>query len=463
MNNANQSSSVHGSGEVTSYDEEQIIAAVIDDESGSLLRKTQHLPVEAFSDPECARMWSRLLSLPSGTHPGLVLVGANDDSIRRFTTTKNTTLYFSSHAYTLLKSWAEKQAKLYAVDFQRGKLSLDRFSEDLAGLVKSVNDPSANSRAWPVPVSANSLCANPPPTPEMLIKGVLYRGGTMLLSGPSKAHKTYAMLTAGMAIAEGRPWLGFETTKAPVIYLNLELQDFAANKRIEQIAQATGTRPPVDFIIWNLRGRRVTLAELQARLPTEITRLGAGAVMIDPHYKVSALSGGEENSNDSQGLLLSALEGICATNGAALVLSHHFAKGDASAKNSIDRASGGGVFARWGDVMMTFTPHEEDEAMAVEMALRNFAPVEPFVVRWEYPLWVRDDQLDPAKLKRVGGRTETNTADKALNALGAATMGYGEWMKASGMTETTFRRKLKALLEAGRVEQVGNLYRRKTA
>ena len=56
--------------------------------------------------------------------------------------------------------------------------------------------------------------------------------------------------------------------------------------------------------------------------------------MIDPHYKVSSVSGMEENSNDSQGLLLAALENICTMNGAALILSHHFAKGDAGAKNA---------------------------------------------------------------------------------------------------------------------------------
>lgn len=311
--------------------------------------------------------------------------------------------------------------------------------------------------SWPEPISAEKLCANPPKTPPVLIEGVLYQGGTMLLSGPSKAHKTFAMLAAGVAIAEGKPWLGFNTVATPVIALNLELQDFATAKRIADIARATGTKPPANFYSWNLRGRRVTLAELEDRLTQEIKRLGAGVVMIDPHYKVSAVSGAEENSNDSQGLLLGALENICTVNGAALVLSHHFAKGDAGSKNAIDRASGGGVFARWGDVMMTFTPHEEDEAMTVEMALRNFAPVEPFVVRWEHPVWVRDGGLDPAKLKRRAGRSETNTAANAFAAL-VGPMGYGEWMKATGMTESTFRRKLKTLLEDGKVEQIGQHY-----
>ncbi|MGD1031404.1 MAG: AAA family ATPase [Opitutaceae bacterium] len=315
--------------------------------------------------------------------------------------------------------------------------------------------------AWPEPISATELCASPPATPSVLIEGILYRGGTMLISGPSKSHKTYSMLDLGCAVADGRSWLGFKAVKTPVLALNLELQDFATAKRIHQICSATGTNPPSGLHIWNLRGHRVTLLDLTAKLPQRIKDLSAGMVLIDPHYKVSAPSGMEENSNDSQGALLSALEGLCGLNGAALVCAHHFAKGDAAAKNAIDRASGGGVFARWGDVMLTFTPHEEADAMTVEMALRNFAPVAPFAVRWEHPRWIRDDALDPAKLKRAGAK-EKHTPDEALQALGSQTLGYCEWQKATKMADSTFRRKRDALIDAGKVEQVGNLYRAKT-
>ena len=137
-------------------------------------------------------------------------------------------------------------------------------------------------------------------------------------------------------------------------------------------------------------------------------------------------------------------------------MAHHFAKGDSSAKNAIDRASGGGVMARWGDVMLTMTPHEEEDAMAIEMSLRNFAPVHAFAVRWNHPRWVRDISLDPAKLKR-GGAPVRHTPDDALKALGPGLMGWGEWQRASGISETTLRRKRDDLLEAGKIERVGHL------
>ena len=48
----------------------------------------------------------------------------------------------------------------------------------------------------------------------------------------------------------------------------------------------------------------------------------------------------------------------------------HFAKGNASAKGTIDRISGSGVFARDPDSLVVFTRHEEEGAFVVEM-VRN--------------------------------------------------------------------------------------------
>jgi len=71
---------------------------------------------------------------------------------------------------------------------------------------------------------------------------------------------------------------------------------------------------------------------------------------------------------------------LAVTTGAAVALAGHFSKGNASAKESIDRISGSGVLARDPDSLITFTRHEEQDAFTVEMTLRNLAPVEPFVV-----------------------------------------------------------------------------------
>src|SRR5262249_22693181 len=51
---------------------------------------------------------------------------------------------------------------------------------------------------------------------------------------------------------------------------------------------------------------------------------------------------------------------------------------------------------------LNFTRHEQDDCLSVEATLRNHPPIEPFVVRWEYPLFIAESTLDPAKLKQPG-------------------------------------------------------------
>jgi len=71
-------------------------------------------------------------------------------------------------------------------------------------------------------------------------------------------------------------------------------------------------------------------------------------------------------------------------------------------RSKIPFFSGSGVFARDPDSILSFTKHEETDCFTVELTLRNHPPQKPFVVRWEYPLFISEDLLDPTKLKRVG-------------------------------------------------------------
>lgn len=45
----------------------------------------------------------------------------------------------------------------------------------------------------------------------------------MLLAGPSKAGKSFALIELCVATAEGRDWIGFTCAKGKALYVNLEL------------------------------------------------------------------------------------------------------------------------------------------------------------------------------------------------------------------------------------------------
>ena len=78
----------------------------------------------------------------------------------------------------------------------------------------------------------------PPTLPEELIKGILRRGHKMLISGSSKAGKSFLLMELCISIAEGRPWLGFSCKQGKVLYVNLEIDPASAINRFLKIYEA---------------------------------------------------------------------------------------------------------------------------------------------------------------------------------------------------------------------------------
>jgi hypothetical protein len=114
---------------------------------------------------------------------------------------------------------------------------------------------------------------------------------------------------------------------------------------------------------------------------------------------------------------------LAAKSGAAAVFGAHFSKGNQAGKESIDRIGGSGVFARDPDVILTMTPHEEDDAHVIDLTLRALPPVKPFVVRWCESIFITDREADPAKLKAPQGNPKSEKA-KATYKMGSAADRY---------------------------------------
>jgi hypothetical protein len=293
---------------------------------------------------------------------------------------------------------------------------------------------------WPPPESADSLLAEKMEEPPELVSGFLHQGSKLAIGGGSKSFKTWLLTDLAVSIAAGVPWLGCQTIAGKVLYVNLEIQRPFYKKRIEAIAAAKrlpdngAWRKNLD--VWNLRGYCVDAESLCKNLRRLTNYLG---FLVDPIYKIGGKR--EENSNEQIASLLNLLEQVTRETGAAIAYGNHFSKGNQAAKESIDRISGAGVFARDPDSIITLTKHETDNAYAVESALRNFAPVEPFVVRWEYPLFVRDGALDPSKL-RQGGRPPKWTVGQLVKCLGNKDLKSSDFQKLlsseTGMPRATF-------------------------
>lgn len=100
----------------------------------------------------------------------------------------------------------------------------------------------------------------PEQSPAM-IEGVLRKGHKMLLAGPSKAGKSFALIELAVCIASGTPWMNrFECRRGKVLYVNLEVDPASAKHRFHDVSKALelpeeavqAMLPNID--LWNLRG-----------------------------------------------------------------------------------------------------------------------------------------------------------------------------------------------------------------
>lgn len=209
-----------------------------------------------------------------------------------------------------------------------------------------------------------------PPLADPLIDGVLRQGHKMLLAGPSKAGKSFALIELCICIAEGRLWLGrFGCARGKVMYINLELDRASCLHRFKDVYTALDIPPDhVGSIdLWNLRGASVPMDKLAPKLIRRAAKKDYIAIVLDPIYKVIT---GDENSADQMAKFCNQFDLVCRELGCAVIYCHHHSKGAQGGKRSMDRASGSGVFARDPDAMLDMTELTPTDAIRKQLENR---------------------------------------------------------------------------------------------
>lgn len=243
----------------------------------------------------------------------------------------------------------------FIVDTNIGKSSWNEWREWIEGVNDDLPDFENAADFW------NDMPELAPP----LIGGVLRQGHKMLIAGPSKAGKSFALIELCAAIAEGREWLGWKVAQGRVLYVNLELDKASCEHRFADIYNALGWKPENlrNIDIWNLRGKSVPMDKLAPKLIRRAAKRDYLAIIIDPIYKVIT---GDENSADQMAHFCNQFDKVCTELGCAVIYCHHHSKGAQGAKRSMDRASGSGVFARDPDALLDLIELGLPEALVRE-------------------------------------------------------------------------------------------------
>lgn len=319
--------------------------------------------------------------------------------------------------------------KQFLIDRNIGQTDWDAWVEWIEGVNDDLPDPEELADVWD----------DMPELAPCLIDGVLRQGHKMLLTGPSKAGKSFALIELCIAIAEGRDWLGLPCRRGRVLYVNLELDRASCLHRFRNVYEAKGWTPRSlsNIEIWNLRGSAVPMDKLAPKLIRRAARKGFIAVVVDPIYKVIT---GDENDAYQMSIFCNQFDLVCRKLGASVIICHHHSKGFQGSKRSRDRGSGSGVFARDPDAVLdmieldTGDAAEGRSAWRVSGDLREFAGMPNINLWFDYPLHVvdRDGELDEAcpsgetppwspGLRAIADRAETRRDERMQKLMNAYT------------------------------------------
>ena len=314
-------------------------------------------------------------------------------------------------------------SKQYLLGVNLGQPSFEAWQAWVEGQTDDLPDTESLAASW------GHLPELSPP----LIEGVLRQGHKMLLAGPSKAGKSFALIELSICIAEGAKWLGrWACAPGRVLYVNLELDRASCLHRFADVYQALGLPPDhVDRIdLWNLRGASVPMDKLAPKLIRRAKNRGYIAVILDPIYKVLT---GDENAADQMAKFCNQFDLVCRQLGCAVVYCHHHSKGAQGGKRSMDRASGSGVFARDPDALLDMTELVPTEAIRKQLENRAAcaACAAELDRRGLSDIYTRDDACSRAKMLELCRQqiapAQLPALDRAIDAACAAARARTAW------------------------------------
>jgi RecA-family ATPase len=269
--------------------------------------------------------------------------------------------------------------KQFIVDIGIGKHTWEEWQNWIEDINDDLPDPESLGDYW------DNLPMLAPP----LIHGMLRQGHKMLMAGPSKAGKSFALIELSIAIAEGAKWMGWQVAQGKVLYVNLELDRPSALHRFKDVYTALGLSPTniANIDIWNLRGKSVPMDKLTPKLIRRSAKKNYIAIIIDPIYKVLT---GDENSADQMAHFTNQFDKVATELGASVVYCHHHSKGSQGGKKSMDRASGSGVFARDPDALIDLVELEVTESLLKQEENKTVCSVYERYFKQYNPAYLQD-------------------------------------------------------------------------
>ena len=256
-------------------------------------------------------------------HPAMKLIIAADDD---HLTAGNPGLSKATEAAQSVGGWlavpdfgADRPDK--ATDFN--DLRQLRGTDLVAELVASAVQPAQPPAPEPRFKLLKDADIDGMPDLEWLIHGILPTKGMGAVFGPSGSGKSFVIVDMACAIAEGRHWFGYRTTKTPIVYIVLEGAQGLKNRRRAWLKHHNRAALPdgIHFIVQPVNF-------MEGGVVYELAEVLPPGCMTIVDTLNRAAPGADENASKDMGLILAATSAISRATGGLTVLVHHTGKNE---------------------------------------------------------------------------------------------------------------------------------------
>jgi|GEM_PF-3673632 RecA-family ATPase len=252
----------------------------------------------------------------------------------------------------------------------------------------------------------------------IVIDSIARVGEVVNVVAPSKRGKSWLVLLLLLCfVASKRLFDAFGCAGGKALLIDNELHRETSDYRVKAVAKALGLKDEdwtADFLIDNVRGQGLDIHGLVRYLAP----YGPGdfaVIVLDALYRFYP-PGFNENEAAQMTNLYNILDGIANRLQCVIICIVHSSKGSQADKSVVDVGSGSGAMARAPDTHIAIREHEEPGCVVFDKTTRSFPPSHPLCLRWNWPLWVRDDTLDPDKLFKPGRKAKEKPIETVWTA-----------------------------------------------
>jgi len=295
--------------------------------------------------------------------------------------------------------------------------------------------------------------------PPWLVPNIV-PSGLSALFGPTNSGKTFVALDASLSLATGSGWAGQVTTQTNVMYFLAEGQGLAS-KRIEAWCEARGkSLSDLTGSFW-IVPQRLPLSGVVpdgVNMAVAAKRLGVGLIVLDTWARTLE---GDENDNTDVSRTVNLITDIRANSGVSVWVIHH------TGHSADGRMRGASAFAAAIDCEIRVEGHMQDPGQPhVELSCtkqRDAAYFEPFLLEVVEAGESITFAPEPRTLSAADAVpvTDPRTASLAdlVQLLQLGPRHSADLRGVAGLSATKLNSLLRELIEAGKVERVGNKYR----